>query len=452
MKLRKHIKKAFGHGIHREMKSAETWARISPQLFQAGVTRIADITGLDRIGLPVYNAIVPRSLDIISVYSGKGLTPLDAKTSAAMEAVERYAASLPREATVQGNYEELANKWEVIDPYSINLEIQNSYNHDTSLNWIAGYDLLQEQTVLVPLFLAGYFVFGMPGENPCYCLTTTNGLASGNSLEEAIAHALCELIERDAWTLADIVSHRFSRSIGSGTVDDSEGDTRIAKIFQERHPSIDLESLTSVAQDLVQKYLNVGLEPVLKNITSDMRITSVLCTVAENLSPSFSQAHFGLGTHPDANVAVIRALTEVAQSRAVDIQGMREDITLPGQKLNKSMLHVQRTSKLNKASWYHSKSEHQVRFCDLKTYEHDDLMDDLRLMLQRICDAGLERAIVVPLIQSNIQASVVRAIVPGIESWAVDQSKIGHRATKKWNQVSHELISLQNYRRLGKYV
>lgn len=40
-------------------------------------------------------------------------------------------------------------------------------------------------------------------------------------------------------------------------------------------------------------------------------------------------AHSGLGAHPDINVAVRRSLPEFAQSRCVDIQGVREDVQPP---------------------------------------------------------------------------------------------------------------------------
>src|SRR3712207_9293461 len=42
-----------------------------------------------------------------------------------------------------------------------------------------------------------------PAVNP-FAYFHTNGLASGNVMEEAVCHALCEVIERDAMSLADL--------------------------------------------------------------------------------------------------------------------------------------------------------------------------------------------------------------------------------------------------------
>src|SRR4051812_35793876 len=95
MRLRTQVPKYAGAGPHREFPPEATWSAIAGHLRRAGVTRLADITGLDRIGIPVYSAVVPRSHDTISVYGGKGARPLDAKVSAAMEALERFAAWLP---------------------------------------------------------------------------------------------------------------------------------------------------------------------------------------------------------------------------------------------------------------------------------------------------------------------------------------------------------------------
>ena len=82
-------------GFHRICPPEDTLARVWPLLSTVGVTRVSDITGLDRIGVPVWSSVVPKSRDILSVYNGKGTTPVAARTSAVMEAVERYAAALP---------------------------------------------------------------------------------------------------------------------------------------------------------------------------------------------------------------------------------------------------------------------------------------------------------------------------------------------------------------------
>ncbi|MGZ5563350.1 MAG: YcaO-related McrA-glycine thioamidation protein, partial [Halobacteriota archaeon] len=67
--------KTYCIDTHRVMPPAETLKRVQSAVPDIGVTRIADITGLDRIGLPVFSAIRPSAADgAISVYAGKGTT------------------------------------------------------------------------------------------------------------------------------------------------------------------------------------------------------------------------------------------------------------------------------------------------------------------------------------------------------------------------------------------
>jgi ribosomal protein S12 methylthiotransferase accessory factor len=107
LRLRDTVAKSGGPGTSREVTAADTYRRVRPHLRRIGVTRVADITGLDRVGIPVFNAICPRSRDTVSVYSGKGVTPTAARTSAVMEAVERYHAARPRLPDVVASYHEL---------------------------------------------------------------------------------------------------------------------------------------------------------------------------------------------------------------------------------------------------------------------------------------------------------------------------------------------------------
>src|SRR6185437_4339032 len=54
--------KSFNAGTHRTQAPAETFRTVKPFLEQAGVTRIADVTGLDNVGVPTTLAIRPNAL------------------------------------------------------------------------------------------------------------------------------------------------------------------------------------------------------------------------------------------------------------------------------------------------------------------------------------------------------------------------------------------------------
>lgn len=147
---------------------------------------------LDRIGIPVYSAIIPRSNDGISVYNGKGVNALVAKTSAAMEAIERFASWLPIRPTVVVSFDELADAGRVaMNPRDHCVEMSPGYRDDAPISWVTSWDLMAEEPMLVPHDAAGYQL--ALHEPPIYKITTTNGLASGNSLVEAMCHPLASL-------------------------------------------------------------------------------------------------------------------------------------------------------------------------------------------------------------------------------------------------------------------
>src|SRR5580692_11305085 len=89
--------KHFHAGTHRVVDPATTLARVLPLAPRMGITRVAVLTGLDVLGIPVVAATRPNSRSI-AVHQGKGITLDAAKASAVMEAVETFHAetmSLP---------------------------------------------------------------------------------------------------------------------------------------------------------------------------------------------------------------------------------------------------------------------------------------------------------------------------------------------------------------------
>src|SRR6476659_8235836 len=93
---------------------AETLARVRPNAAAMGITRLGNITGLDRIGIPVAVAVRPNSRSV-SVSEGKGKDNPQAMAPARMEACEGFHAEevVP---TRHGAYQRLAEAERVVDP------------------------------------------------------------------------------------------------------------------------------------------------------------------------------------------------------------------------------------------------------------------------------------------------------------------------------------------------
>src|SRR5918997_2547108 len=109
----------YHYGTRRSIPPSETLRSIRPLLGRAGITRLADVTSLDWIGMPVYQAIQPNSRNL-SVSQGKGLTRAQAQVSALMEALESFHGEEIRQPTIRATVVEMRDRL-AYDPYSLPL-------------------------------------------------------------------------------------------------------------------------------------------------------------------------------------------------------------------------------------------------------------------------------------------------------------------------------------------
>jgi ribosomal protein S12 methylthiotransferase accessory factor len=311
----------------RAVPSEQTCVRARAAAAALGVTRLGNITGLDRLGLPVYTAVVPRSDDSISVYNGKGVRPEDAKAGALMEAIERQSALNRDLPVIEASLNDLRRGARAVaEPGSFNHRLCEAYSDNQTYLWTEAYDLIGREPVLVPAGLAGY--------GPKYAahspfdINSSNGLASGNCFEEAVCHGLCELIERDAMTLADLHCRWIPRALRRATLGAKAGTQGVD--HTNGYPRIDLVEAGHPFPELLAAFERAGLRPIVRETTSDLKICCAVASVADDSVPGFPLVHCGIGTHPNSRIAVMRALTELAQSRVVDIQGARETWWPPG--------------------------------------------------------------------------------------------------------------------------
>ena len=384
-------KKAYRNETQRTTSPDETLARVEKALPAAGITRVADITSLDRIGIPVFSSIRPTAgRGAVSVYNGKGATPTEAKVSAIMEGIERYSAEVPDGVELRvERYGAMRREGPALDPSL--LVLPRNADPGMPVPWARGYDLLHEEEIMVP---ASAVFHPLPPQYPQLFRTSTNGLASGNTLEEAVFHALMEVIERDAWSLAEA-----SRRTGP-MVTGING---------------------ALPGDLLSRFESAEVEVRVKDITSDLRIPTFAAVSDDLRLRDPTLLTIGMGTHTNAAIALLRALTEVAQSRLTQIHGAREDT--PTADMRKVMGY-ERARRMNRY-WFDSPREEP--FADVPSFDSDDFLTDIRMTLGRLEGAGIDRVIVVDLTRPEINVPVVRVIVPGLEVYAMDQERMGAR-------------------------
>lgn len=386
MRLASCIKK-YRDDTHRAVSPEETLRAAEAKLPAAGITRVADITDLDRIGIPVFSSIRPMAdRGAISVYNGKGATPTEARVSAMMEGLERYSAEVRDRQLAIASFSRLDG---AMDPRDLILPVDA--DPDALIPWISGWDMMNEEEILVP---ANAVFHPLPSEYRRLFRTNTTGLASGNVIEEAIFHGLAEIIERDAWALVEAARHT------GPLIQDVEDD---------------------LARGLMDKFAAAGVDVYLRDITSDIGVATCAAAADDVRLRDPTLLTTGMGTHTSAKVAVLRALTEVAQSRLTQIHGAREDTTLAD---FRKRIGYERTKKLN-SHWFEGSEKRS--FADVPSFESDDFLLDIRHMLAKLEEAGLDRAVVVNLTRPEIGIPVVRVIVPGLEMSAVDPERVGKR-------------------------
>lgn len=285
----------YRQGTHRSCPPEQTWERVQPLLSVAGITRVADLTWLDDLGIPTAQAVRPLSLTL-SVSQGKGISMAAAKVSAVMESLETWhAESVPvdlRDVTPAELGSQLS-----YDPAELALSTDSLYHPDARMDWVQAVTVATGRSTWLPHSAVLLDASLGTRYEPRMFARSSNGLASGNTAEEAVLHGLYELLERDARTRALISP--VARTLDPRTITDDQCAAMVRAMS---------------AGDNGVRVLDVS--------GPDGTPTYWAQLFSRGLRMTFS----GSGTHLDPAVALSRALTEAAQSRLTAIAGTREDL------------------------------------------------------------------------------------------------------------------------------
>jgi ribosomal protein S12 methylthiotransferase accessory factor len=423
------------NGTSRVIPVENTLSHILELSKKIGLTRIADITYMDKLYIPNYSCVLPGTEDYIWVYSGKGPTKKHAKVSAIMESIERYS-SLPTNYTrkfITGTFNELKESYNLLHPDDLVEPLTFDFQNDMLMDYVEGYDIINKENILVPAALALFrYTPNSLSLNP-FAFHHTNGLASGNVFEEAVCHALCEVIERDAISLAQLRAsaipfHILSKihhnlriqgyhinSISKEQFIDDNSLYQDVKICEEDN----FQPVTN----LIKKFKKFNIRLIIKDITTDIKIPTFNAACVEWISHDYGYLAEGHGTHPDKRIAILRAITEVSQTRAANIQGARDDLR---------KIHYNDNNTDDKNAWQFMSSQRTINFSDIITYQNEDILDDIKLIIKFFKEVGLNKAIIVNLTNPKIKIPVVRAIVPGLETFKISKSIMGFRARRSY--------------------
>ena len=380
----------------------EAWEIAWEEGRNIGVKRIADITGYDRVGIPVFNSIKPTTCGS-SVQHGKGLTRMASKISALMESLERFHSVNPDIEAFEATYNEVASDMAVI-PFERLLHTRGGLlNKDMPILWTVGWDLANHEKTAAPLAMVE--LAGRRSQDKTFktghMQASSNGLAAGFHILEAISQGLLEIIERDG-----ITCHTFK----SGALN-----------LPIPEKWIDLESIPyPEVIGLAETYIRAGITPHLYDCTTDVGIPVYNCFLFDNQHPEYMCVH-GMGAGMRSRDAMARALTESAQSRAVFNAGsrdllFREEFETTSCSSSQSVYRIARKQKK-----YPFSPENDME-------ETNDYSIQINHCIDRLKGVGLNQVIVFPLVPETASIQVVRVIVPGAEGYTVSSYHPRERA------------------------
>jgi ribosomal protein S12 methylthiotransferase accessory factor len=272
----------------------ETVTRFQERLKATNLDVLKEIRRIDngRLDIPVYFSICGEDARRIignKKQMGKGSTPEQSRASACMELGERFSffSFLKEEDNfITGDYAAMEAAGYPVLPIEVLLdsvhdtvlspEILRAMLADLPLRWTWALRLSDNTPLLVPF---SWF----------YAINEFNGPSAGNTYEEAVIQGISEVVERHVCAL--ITRDRIPT------------------------PQIDPTSITDpVAVELLAKFRTNGIEVFLNDFSLDTGIPTIGALAWDPATfPEQSEIVYTAGTTPDANKALIRALTEVAQ-------------------------------------------------------------------------------------------------------------------------------------------
>jgi ribosomal protein S12 methylthiotransferase accessory factor len=230
----------------------------------------------------------PSGPDSDERYFGKGIGDAQQTASGVMEFFERFSSRvLGNELIIEAAYRDVKDR--ARDPREFVLAADSPYSPGRKIDWVWGYSLTEREPVLVPAILA-FFPYTFDRPEKAFTAWDSNGLASGNCLEEAVLHGLLEVIERDARVIMEYNSLAMPDLELDGPLD---------------------PALSALLNDMEESRIACRL----KDNTLDIPVPSIGAYL-EGRSPKSSRVvgrGFSTGTHLHPEIAFSRALTEAIQ-------------------------------------------------------------------------------------------------------------------------------------------
>lgn len=394
--------KAVRAGTHRAVPIAATLDKAESVRKTLGITRVADVTGLDHIGIPVAIAVRPAARSL-STSQGKGTTREAAFASALMESIEFHHAEHVDHPVRFATLRELAAAEAPVGHVPrLARKADSPFDIDTRTAWIEAELLGLGTRRWVPFEMVDLDRTEPPPHERVGFVGGSRGLASGNTKSEATVHAICELIEHDAEVLWLLSGSR------------ARHDLRLR---------LD-HNLNDHNRELVSRIDDAGLGLAVWDITTDLGIPAYAAIIADAEKPGLRRLPpaAGFGCHLDPDVALSRAVTEAVQSRSGFMAASRDDMQ------RSDFRQLRDPGNIEIFGALFDRSTACLDFGGHPDRSGATFDEDIESLLTTLVDHGLGPALRVDLTRPEIDIPVVKMIVPGLEP---------HRSEQEHRSIVH---------------
>jgi ribosomal protein S12 methylthiotransferase accessory factor len=290
----------------------------------------------------------------------------------------------------------------------------HTFTEETSVCWVSGYDLINEAPCGVPACMVylPYRFFTKLKDTPITQSIST-GLACHSTHSDAIISAICEVIERDAFTIL------WQRSLAP--------------------PIIEYDSLPKKLQDLVDRFTITGSIVTLFDITPDHGVPTILSVQTNNI-PTRPALTVAASCSPDPTEAAIKSLEELAHTyhymaEINQFEPPGDDVATPEQVIDQE-LHLRYWCDhrhINQADFLFNENR-RISFDNIAGIFEESREEILSAILKAIENVG-NRVIVCDLTAPDIRElglTVVRAIIPGFHPLFMGHNNRALGGTRLW--------------------
>lgn len=381
------------------------------RLAEWGISRVADVTGLDTVGLPVWTACRPPG-EAITISAGKGITNTDSIAGAILEGVELWASEHPErhQGWAHCSYKIAVESFKNVMRFEdLQLTRDAPLTQNTMICFDEMYDVFRDKTIIVPSDMI--WLVSRIKTSFQYFQASSSGLATGVNVQDAVMQGVYEIVERDGWAISEFVQEHTGQWRECISLD--------CKL----HPSL---------QFCMDHLNSAGISTFLFDLTRHIKVPIFRCTIVDDADDS-PGCFSGFGCSLDPVTAARRSITEACQARAAYVSGARDDL------FRRRFLMMKNLDMSTLLGMYNSLPQRR----DISSYgevKFESIEQEWSLLAETLKSAGIKEIYSKTLYNcEDPEFSVVKVVMPECECPLWESYASGKRAMAALKDLQQDL-------------